>query len=113
MRPAQLLKNTALLSLSLAIANCSADPKTGTVSSKSLQSAIRFEHRTQARSDGKTLLIVTPVSGVVQDRTIIEREAQTYAEAQASRACPGGYDFYGHVALMSRKGARTYVFQCK
>ena len=113
MRPSKPFAIVVLLSITLTIANCSTDPKSGVVDTKSLMSGIRFEHRTERRSDGKTLLVVTPASGVAQDRAIIEREAQTYAEAHASRTCPTGYDFYAHAALMSRKGERTFVFQCK
>lgn len=95
------------------LAACSTDPKTGVVDVNSLQTSARFEHRTQARSDGKTMLIVTPRTGVGQDATIVANEAQAYAERHVSQVCPKGYDFYGHAALFSRKGERTFVFQCR
>jgi hypothetical protein len=74
---------------------------------------IRFEHQTGERNDGKTTLVVTPVSGVVRDPAIIADQSRSYAEAYANRTCPKGYNFYGDGPLGgSRKGVHTYVFQC-
>lgn len=106
----RLWKPLLLLALLASPSGCSTDPDTGAVV---LQRSIKFEHRTQARSDGKTMLIVAPVEGVVRDRALVDQEAQTYAETVVKRTCPSGYDFYGHAALMSRKGERTFVFQCR
>ena len=101
----------ALVLTVLAIASCSADPKS--VIGASLSGGVRFQHRAHERNDGKTMLIVTPVSGVAQDQTIIEREARTYAETFANRTCPRGYNFYGDSPVgSSRKGEHTYTFQC-
>jgi hypothetical protein len=104
----KLLQLAALLSVSVAIAGCSTDPR-----DRSFVTGTRFEHRTQPRSDGKTTLIVTPVAGVVRDEMIISQEAQSYAEAFAHRTCPKGYNFYGAAALYMRRGERTFVFQCE
>jgi hypothetical protein len=101
------------LFLSCLLAACTTSPQSGKVDSKSFQSSTRFEHRTQTRPDGKTLLIVAPASSIVQDQTIMERESRTYAEAQANHACPKGYDFYAEGALMSRRTERSYIFKCK
>jgi len=107
MRPSQTI---ALLSIALAIASCSADPKS--VIGTSLSGGVRFQHLAHERNDGKTMLIVTPVRGVAQDQTIIEQEARAYAETFANRTCTKGYNFYGDAALASRKGEHTYTFQC-
>ena len=69
MRPSQTI---ALISIGLAMASCSAEPKSGSVGS--LSGGVRFQHRVHERNDGKTMLIVTPVRGVVQDQTIISRK---------------------------------------
>ena len=107
MRPIQTI---ALISLGLAIASCSSDPRSA--SGRSI-SGVRFEHRAHERNDGKMMLIVTPVRSVVQDQTIIAGEARTYAETYANRTCPGGYNFYGDSPVgSSRKGEHTYTFQC-
>ena len=107
MRPSQTI---ALISLGLAIASCSSDPRSA--SGRSI-SGVRFEHRAHERNDGKTMLIVTPVRGVTQDQTIIADEARTYAEAFTNRTCPKGYNFYGDSPVgSSRKGVHTYTFQC-
>src|SRR5687767_14458255 len=90
MRP----QNIALFLIGLAMASCSADPKSAV--GASLSGGVRFQHRVHERNDGKTMLIVTPVRGLVQDSTIIEREAWTYAEAFANQTCPRGYNFFGH-----------------
>ena len=103
-------QTTALISTSLAIASCSAEPKSAV--GASLSGGIRFEHRAHERNDGKTMLIVTPVRSVAQDQTIIEQEARTYAEAFANRTCPKGYNFYGDSPVGGRKAEHTYVFQC-
>ena len=101
----------ALISIGLAIASCSADPKSAV--GASLSGGVRFEHRAHERNDGKTMLIVTPVRGVAQDQTIITDEARTYAEAFANRTCPKGYNFYGDSPVgSSRKGEHTYTFRC-
>jgi hypothetical protein len=101
----------ALISIGLAIASCSADPKSAV--GASLSGGVRFEHRAHERNDGKTMLIVTPVRGVAQDQTIIADEARTYAEAFANRTCPKGYNFYGDSPVgSSRKGEHTYTFRC-
>ncbi len=108
MRPSQTL---ALISIGLAIASCSADPQSA--SGRSSSAGVRFEHRAHERNDGKMMLIVTPVRGVVQDQSIISNEAKTYAETYANRSCPKGYNFYGDSPVgSSRKGEHTYTFQC-
>ena len=108
MRPSQTI---ALISIGLAIASCSSDPRSARC--RSLSGGVRFEHRAHERNDGKTMLIVTPVRGVAQDQTIIADEARTYAEAFANRTCPKGYNFYGDSPVgSSRKGEHTYTFQC-
>ena len=100
----------ALVLTVLAIASCSADPKS--VVGASLSGGVRFQHRVHERNDGKTMLIVTPVRGVVQDQTIIEQEAWTYAEALANQTCPRGYTFFGHGPPGGWKAEHTFVFQC-
>jgi hypothetical protein len=105
MRPSQPLR---ILS-SLACVCCA----TCSVSAQSLPSNVRFTHRTEARTDGKTTLVVTPLPGMAQDQAIIERAAQDYADAFARKRCRKGYDFYAHAALLSRRGEKTFVFQCK
>ena len=108
MRPIQIV---APILIGLAIASCSADPKSAV--GASLSGGVRFEHRAHERNDGKTMLIVTPVRGVAQDQTIIADEARTYAEAFANRTCPKGYNFYGDSPVgSSRKGEHTYTFRC-
>ena len=57
------------------------------------------------------MLIVTPVRGLVQDSTIIERGARTYAEAFANQTCPRGYNFFGHGPPGGWKAENTFVFQ--
>ena len=51
----------ALLLIGLAMASCSADPKSAV--GASLSGGVRFQHRVHERNDGKTMLIVTPVRG--------------------------------------------------
>ncbi len=92
MRRSQII---ALISTGLAMASCSAEPKSAV--GASLNGGIRFQHRVHERNDGKSMLIVTPVRGVAQDPTIIEQEARTYAEAFANQTCPRGYNFFGPV----------------
>ncbi len=50
----------ALFLLGLAMASCSADPKSAV--GASLSGGVRFQHRVHERN-GKTMLIVTPVRG--------------------------------------------------
>ena len=107
MRPSQTI---ALISIGLAMASCSAEPKSGSVGS--LSGGIRFQHRVHERNDGKTMLIITPVRGVVQDPTIIEQEAWSYAEAFANQTCPRGYSFFGQGPPGGWKAEHTFVFQC-
>jgi hypothetical protein len=92
------------------MASCSADPKSA--ASASLSGGIRFQNRVHERNDGKTMLIVTPVRGVAQDTTIIEQEAQTYAEAFANQTCTLGYNFFGHGPPGGWKAEHTFVFKC-
>ena len=107
MRPSQTI---ALISIGLAMASCSAEPKS--VVGASLSGGVRFQHRLHERNDGKTMLIVTPVRDVAQDQAIIAQEAWSYAETYANRTCPKGYNFYGYGTLMARRGEHTFVFQC-
>ena len=86
------------------------DPKSAV--GASLSGGVRFQHRVHERNDGKTMLIVTPVRGVVQDQTIIEQEAWSYAEAFANQTCPRGYTFFGHGPPGGWKAEHTFVFQC-
>ena len=81
MRPSQTL---ALISIGLAIASCSADPQSA--SGRSSSAGVRFEHRAHERNDGKMMLIVTPVRGVVQDQSIISNEARPMQTVAAPRA---------------------------
>ena len=67
----------ALFLIGLAMASCSADPKSAV--GASLSGGVRFQHRVHERN-GKTMLIVTPVRG---------RGARTYAEAFANQTCDG------------------------
>ena len=57
----------ALFLIGLAMASCSADPKSAV--GASLSGGVRFQHRVHERNDGKTMLIVTPVRGVGRDPT--------------------------------------------
>ena len=100
----------ALFLIGLAMASCSADPKSAV--GASLSGGVRFQHRVHERNDGKTMLIVTPVRGLVQDSTIIERGARTYAEAFANQTCTRGYNFFGHGPPGGWKAEHTFVFQC-
>ena len=111
--PMDYAKLFQLLALGCVCVGCST-ANTGSISSQSPQGSVRFEHRTEARSDGKTVLIVVPTINFVGDRAVMDREAQAYADRYANQSCPKGHDFYGNAPLGSgRNNERTFVFKCR
>ena len=104
-------KLIAVIALSCITPGCSTNASPGSLGSPAL--GVRFEHRAERRSDGKSVLVVFPMTEIVDNRVHLDREAQAYAGRYANQACPKGHDFDGSAPIANRGNERTFVFRCR